>query len=353
MAEPDLAAPTGSIAVPKVGIEAIRRSLGFGEREAALVRSARERLAGEVEGWVDGFYGRLMIDPAAATLLEDEGRVIRLKRSLIAWFHELFSLPFDEAYERARAAIGLTHVRIRMPQYLMVTAMGTLRGDIFRSIHRVYGDEPDRRAIARAVSKALDLELALMLGAYRREEFAEARQRNRLVYTERALHRFQRLSRNRIDQALCLAELASDPGHPRAEEALAELRDTLREMARMEYALRAPTDSSRAREDVSLAQLCAHVVSSVGRRPSASIDVSVTARRHAGVVLCGLPADRARRRPPGRLRAGDGRQRAPAGVASEGWGGGVRHSGLGARVGRARAALRGGRRRGESGSLTL
>ncbi len=45
-------------AVPPSGIAAIRRSLGFGEKEEALVRKAKERLSNEIDGWVDRFYLR-------------------------------------------------------------------------------------------------------------------------------------------------------------------------------------------------------------------------------------------------------------------------------------------------------
>ena len=87
-------------------IQLFRRGLGLGEREEALVREVAPRLAGEVPHWVEAFYVRLVVDPVAMALLKDEGSVIRLKRSLIAWFFELFSPPYDAAYEQ----IGRAHV---------------------------------------------------------------------------------------------------------------------------------------------------------------------------------------------------------------------------------------------------
>ncbi len=223
------------------GIAAVRRSLGFGENEEALVRKARERLSTEIDGWVDRFYLRLLTDPVAMSLLEDEARVIRLKRSLSAWFHELFSMPFDERYELAREAIGHAHVKIRMPQHLMVTAISAIRTDVVTSTWEVFADDPElARRIARAMSLALDMELALMLAAYRRQEFAVARHRDRLMYTERALDRYGQALRNGVDTALCYAEIASQTRGTANEEALVKLRDVLREIARAGRPLNIP-----------------------------------------------------------------------------------------------------------------
>ena len=150
-------------------ILAIRRSLGFEEAHEEAVREAGKRLTPEVDGWVDRFYLRLLTDPEAMRVIGDEASVIRLKRSLTAWFLEMFSLPVDEAYLRAREEIGRVHVRRAMPQYLMVTAMGALKRDVAESVWRLFGAEPGEAArIARALDMLLDLELALMLGAYRR-----------------------------------------------------------------------------------------------------------------------------------------------------------------------------------------
>ena len=152
-------------------IPALRHSLGFGVADEALVRTAAPRLGPEVDGWVERFYARLVVDPVAMAILRDESRVLRLKRSLVAWFLEIFSLPLDEGYERARRDIGIVHVRIGMPLYLMVTAMGGLRRDVRDSVVRLWADDgAQAERVADALSKVLDLELALMLECYRRRQ---------------------------------------------------------------------------------------------------------------------------------------------------------------------------------------
>jgi signal transduction histidine kinase len=201
---------------PDSDIAAIRRALGFGATEEARVREVAPRLVPEIEGWVDAFYERLSADPLALALLKDEATVVRLRRTLTAWFQELLSLPYDAAYERARVEIGRAHVRIGMPQHLMVTAMAGVRRDVRASVRRLVAGTPEDVArVSDAVEMVLDLELALMLGAYRRRAREVAQRTDRVLFARRAEARFARARADAADAAACYAALlrrARDPG---------------------------------------------------------------------------------------------------------------------------------------------
>lgn len=258
------------------GIRDIRRSLEFGEHEQRVVQEAGERLRPYIEGWVDAFYTRLLTDPVAMRVLDDDARVIRLKRSLTAWFHELFSLPFDEHFERLREAIGKAHVRVEMPTYLMITAMSRLRQDVLASVREEYAAEPVlARQVGRAVALALDVELALITMAFRRTERAQARRQDRLVYAQRAARRFAHILLDRIDAALCYAELAAESG-PRQREGLTKLRDVLRGLSRFDHRMQARVDvQGLRRRRVRLSELCARGIAdvSLGREQRVYVDV--------------------------------------------------------------------------------
>lgn len=212
----------------------IRRALELTPDEEALLRAAAPLLEPEVPGWVDAFYRRLVLDPAAMAILADEGRVVRLKRSLSAWFHELFALPLDAAYERARSEIGRTHVRIGLPAHLMVTAMSHLRTDVRRTVLARLAHEPERaERLARSAEKHLDLELALMLGSYARRSRQVDRQRDRMLLLERMARRLSSGARDTLDAALCYGELVrrSDDPAERARWA-ARVEELLKRLAR-------------------------------------------------------------------------------------------------------------------------
>ncbi|MDA1193685.1 MAG: protoglobin domain-containing protein [Planctomycetota bacterium] len=242
---------------PVRGIDAIRRSLGLGAAEQELVYAAGPSLLPHIEAWVDAFYTRLLVDPVAVRILDDDGRVIRLKRSLRSWFHELLTLPWDRDYERARARVGDAHVHIQMPTDLMVTAMSGMRAEVTGTVRRLWPTEPERTAqVVDVLARALDMELALMLLAFRRRERALARQKDRMVYAQRSARRLAHTVYDRVDAALCYAELVAQDD-PRRGEWLARLRDVLRGLARVDQRLRVQAKVNGVPpEQVAVSELC-------------------------------------------------------------------------------------------------
>ncbi|MGE0191434.1 MAG: protoglobin domain-containing protein [Planctomycetota bacterium] len=255
----------------------IRRSLGFSAEDEELLGRSAPHLLPEIDGWVDAFYARLLTDPAAMALLCDEARVIRLKRSLAAWFRELFALPVDEDYERMRAGIGRTHVRIGMPQYLMVTAMTGVREDVASSVRRIYGDAPEAEDVRRAVQKVLDLELALMLGAYRRRSQEVRQLADRAVYAERLVHRVARSTDAGVSAALCYVELVRrTEDRTRREHWMRRLEAVLHDVGTVgaRAGIERRTDGS-AVDEVEVADACSRALANVSLPEKTSVTLDV------------------------------------------------------------------------------
>jgi len=215
-------------------IEAIRRSLDLTPRDTELIRQAAPRFAGQLQGWVDAFLARARAEPSAAPFLEDPATVLRLRRSLIAWFEELISSPYDAAYERARSEIGRVHAGLAMPVHMMVTYVGVIRRQIRAWVWRAFPDDPFRtEGTADALDKALDLELALMLGSYRRHAREIERRRERGLYVRRAESRAERVRVDAADAATCyLALLQRAPGPADSERWATGLARALRAVVR-------------------------------------------------------------------------------------------------------------------------
>ena len=254
-------------------IQALRRSLGLDDRAQEEVRRAGARLASEIDGWVERFYVRLVEDPVAMRILDDEGRIVRLKRSLAAWFAELFALPLDEAYQRAREQIGRTHVRIGLPQHLMVTAMHGVRADVLRSVAETWHDDlPAARRAADALSKVLDLELALMLGAYRRRSTELRRRAEQALVATHLEGGLARARREAVDAARCYAALASravdDPARDAWTARLRSVLDGLREDA-------PPPEVPEPVAVVDLRETCERALAEVSVPPQTSLELGV------------------------------------------------------------------------------
>jgi signal transduction histidine kinase len=251
-------------------IGSIRRSLGLTTEDEQLVRTSASEFAAEVPGWVDAFYARQVTDPVAMAILSSEARVLRLKRTFTAWFHELFVLPFDAAYERTREEIGRVHLRIGMPLHLMVTAMGGVRADVRATVHRRLAGDPARaERLARALDKVLDLELCLMLSAYWRAARQSALRRDRELLVRRLGERLASSLRGARDAAACYAELLRGASELRDRERwAARLASALERIARSEAggatalsALEDPLERTR------LAPLVAQAVREVDPQP--------------------------------------------------------------------------------------
>lgn len=271
-------------------LDEVRRSLQLGADEEALLRLAAPALEADIPAWVDAFYARLVTDPPAMALLVDEGRVLRLKRSLQSWFHELFALPLDAAYERARAEIGAVHMRIGMPAHLMVTTMSHLKADIRRSAMARLASDPERaERVARAAEKHLDLELCLMLNTYARRIRQADRQRDRKLLLERMARRLAGGARDALDAAACYAELMrrSDREEDRSRWA-ARLEHLLRRVARSDarsLATLASLDDVPVR--VPLSALVGEVLEDVPQALRARVQAEVRPPDLSAIVLPG------------------------------------------------------------------
>ncbi|HEY6081157.1 MAG TPA: protoglobin domain-containing protein, partial [Polyangiaceae bacterium] len=134
-------------------------------RDAELLRHFGGLAAAELPRIVDEFYDRIREHEEAHAVLQGEEQIQRLKRSLVAWLKRVLSGAYDESYHEQTALIGRVHVRIGLPQRYMLTAMALIRVSLLRIADAKLGEASG--ATREALSRILDLELAVMLEAYK------------------------------------------------------------------------------------------------------------------------------------------------------------------------------------------
>jgi two-component system, NtrC family, sensor histidine kinase HydH len=115
----------------------------------------------------EAFYRRLDEHEGARKVFAGPAQVDRLKSTLEDWLARLVSGPWDEAYGELRARIGRIHVRIGLPQRYMFGAMDLVRLALVELAERASRGDAAHAASVPALHKLLDLELAIMLEAYR------------------------------------------------------------------------------------------------------------------------------------------------------------------------------------------
>jgi signal transduction histidine kinase len=157
--------------------------VGFGPADQVILRALHPGLAPAFLEVSELFYARILEYPAAREVLErGESSVGRLKHSLVAWMDGLFQGPWDKSYVERRARIGRVHVRIGLPQHYMFGAMNVLRQELSARVSSLIApDSPEHHRAQNALSRMLDLELAIMLQTYREDLEAQKARTERMA----------------------------------------------------------------------------------------------------------------------------------------------------------------------------
>jgi signal transduction histidine kinase len=157
--------------------------VGFGHADQVILRVVHAGLAPDFPAISEVFYARILEYPAAREVLErGESTVGQLRHSLVAWMDGLFQGPWDDAYVERRARIGRVHVRVGLPQHYMFGAMNVLRRELSERISRLLPPaSPEHQLAQNALSRMLDLELAIMLQTYREDLEAQKARTERMA----------------------------------------------------------------------------------------------------------------------------------------------------------------------------
>ncbi|APR83484.1 Sensor protein of zinc sigma-54-dependent two-component system [Minicystis rosea] len=176
---------------PESLYEEMKRYVRFSEADTRALATFHTHAAPRFERIAIEFYDRIREHERAHDVFKDEAQVERLKKSLVRWLHRIFTGPYDQAFFEETAKIGRVHVRVGLDQHYMLTAMALIRLALERIALETMGREAT--PTAEAVHRVLDLELAVMLGAYQEDHVAR-------------IQRLDRLERERVDRTLAQTE---------------------------------------------------------------------------------------------------------------------------------------------------
>lgn len=168
-------------------LEELKSYVGFGPAHAAVLVALREPLAPALPSVVERFYEAIMRTPSAmAVFTGGLPQIERQKRLLHSWLQGLFCGVYDRDYLELRARIGRTHVRIRLDQRYMFTAMNLVREGLHRALDALPADTAQlttsQRSLAHeALDKLCDIELAIMVQTYSEDSAIRLRDNERLA----------------------------------------------------------------------------------------------------------------------------------------------------------------------------
>ncbi len=161
-------------------LEELKDYVQFTEDHARALASVRELMEPGFPIIVNRFYDAVEQNPrAAAVFTGGRPQIERQKNLLRVWLAGLFSGSYGLDYMRLRAQIGRTHVRIRLDQRYMFTAMNLVREGLHKRLSEV--PAPNKPLTHSAIDKICDIELAIMLQTYSEDYSARLRDNERLA----------------------------------------------------------------------------------------------------------------------------------------------------------------------------
>ncbi len=156
----------------------LKRYVRLSADDARILAGFRALAAPHFERITQEFYERIREHEEAHAVFTGEAQIARLQRSLVRWMDRLLSGSYNDAYYEETAKIGRVHVRVGLPQRYMFTAMALIRVALTRIADQE--DPAGAPAIREALTRLIDLELAIMLETYRENVVARLRRKDEL-----------------------------------------------------------------------------------------------------------------------------------------------------------------------------
>lgn len=148
--------------------------VGWSVSDEERLRLAWPVIDAHLPGIIDDFYQTIARYPETARVITGgEPQIQRLKKSLEQWVQQLFLGPHDEAYVGARRKIGRRHVLIGLPQSYVHAALARLRFQISGRLYEHGQPTDDLVQTHLAISKRMDLDMAIIEEAYQTEYLSE------------------------------------------------------------------------------------------------------------------------------------------------------------------------------------
>lgn len=183
-------------------IEELKRYVRFSTGDAERIRAFREVARPHFSRIVSDFYDRIREHEDAHAVLQGEEQIARLQGSLVRWMERLLGGVYDEAYFQETSHIGRVHVRVGLPQRYILAAMALIRVSLCEIAAKEMGN--DAALVWSALSRLVDLDLAIMLDAYR-DDYAARLEKSLSLEAEAARAEFHYQAAVELVRAMIIA----------------------------------------------------------------------------------------------------------------------------------------------------
>ena len=144
----------------------ITESFGLSSSDLDAVRRFGDTMESRIDELIAAFYQWLEGPPEFREYFSDPATLERVKDEQKAYWRELLRADIDETYMNRRRDVGGAHVRINLPIELYCSAMSFSLGWLLDALKAQRLPKARHDETLRALVKIVNLDMALMAGAY-------------------------------------------------------------------------------------------------------------------------------------------------------------------------------------------
>lgn len=158
--------------------EELKRHIRFTDDDARALLELYPHATPLFEGMATTFYDGVRDRGVDRGALAEEAQVEGLRSSFVGWLHRLFRGPRDASTFAETTTMGRSHVRVGLEQRYLLIAMALIRAALAECALKMLGERA--AAVSASLHRAIDLEMAVMIGAYA-EDHARAERAGRAI----------------------------------------------------------------------------------------------------------------------------------------------------------------------------
>ncbi len=209
----------------------IKRHYGFTGEDERRLGSIRAFMAGHAEGAMEALRGWILGTKETAGFFDDAALRAHVFRMQEAWFQDLFSGSYENAYYEGLIKIGQKHVQASVDAHFMNRAINVIRAFCTTALGSSGSDNDEQRRLLISFNKLLDINLDVITASYIEDAMA-ALQRLNEELAEKVKERTRELeaARRAAEELSLLDGLTGIPNRRRFDAYLGqELRRSARE----------------------------------------------------------------------------------------------------------------------------
>jgi uncharacterized membrane protein (DUF373 family) len=152
-------------------MEEILRHYGFGAQDEENLKELAKLLLPYSNDLAEDFYNFLLNNPYSGSFFKTEEAIKKRKDTIVSWFKDLLTSPYNNLYLARLQRIGQVHVRIGLKGHYVNAAMNFIRTFCTQQTAiNTLTDGDKKRELLETLNKAIDINLDVLTSSYREAE---------------------------------------------------------------------------------------------------------------------------------------------------------------------------------------